>query len=410
MKKSLMFLTAIVFVIAMMSSCKSADDIRERAIANAPKVKIYEPVVSPTLGTINKSSTAEFKQALDNKIGVLVDVRTPEEFAEGHIEGAVNVNFKKRTFKSFISSFDKTTPVLIYCRSGNRSGKAEIVMRSLGFTDVYDLAKGYKGWLADGMEVIKEDNEENIALQVALAENAPAVEPMSSLGKTEDIDVVTFKKMLDNDEITLVDVRTPKEFAEGFIERAVNIDWKDRHFAKTVVAEISNHKPVAIYCRSGNRASKAQAVMSAMGFNTVYNLGTGIKGWNAENLPLVTLEVKGDKHHLDVKNFNNGIVGKAGVLIDIRTPKEFEEYHIPGAVMIDFKNDNFKSEFSKLDKSIPVLIYCRSGGRSGSATKVLSKMGYDVYNLDDGIKSWKKEGMPLEGKNVSATDKGEEGC
>jgi len=406
MKKLSTILMAFTIVIAMMSSCKSADDIRDRA----PKVKIYKAAVATTLGKIHKSTNADFQKAIDDKVGILVDVRTPEEYAAGHLVGAVNVNFKKRTFKSYISSFDKNTPILIYCRSGNRSGKAEIVMRALGFLEVYDLAKGYKGWLADSLEVTTEDNEANIALQASLKENAPTVEPLASLGATSDIDNATLQKMIANEEAILVDVRTPKEYAEGFIEGAVNVDWKDRHFAKTIVKEVSNHKPVIIYCRSGNRASKAMTVMQAMGFTTVYNLGKGIKGWNAEKLPLATLEVKGDKHHLDVKNFNNGIAGKAGILIDIRTPKEFEDYHIPGAKMIDFKNKNFKNEFSKLDKKVPVLIYCRSGGRSRSATKILTKMGYDVYNLDKGMIQWRKEGMPVEGKNVSAKDKGEEGC
>ncbi len=411
MKKISTVLVALTVMFAMMSSCKSADDIRERAKANAPKIKKYVAVKSPTdLGKVYKSTVEEFKNAINDKVGVLVDIRTPEEFAAGHLKDAVNVNFKKRTFKSYISYFDKTKPVLIYCRSGNRSGKAEKVMRALGFTEVYDLAKGYKGWVADSMEVVKEDNEANIALQVSLKENPPKVETMTSLGATSDIDNAGLQKMMKNDEAILIDVRTPKEYAEGFIEGAENIDWKNRHFAENVVKKVSNHKPVIIYCRSGNRASKAMTLMQAMGFTTVYNLDKGIKGWNAEKLPLTTLEVKGDKHHLDVANFNNGIVGKSGVLIDVRTPKEYEEYHIPGAKMIDFKNSNFKNEFSKLDKKVPVLIYCRSGGRSGSATKILTKMGYDVYNLDKGINQWKKEGMPLEGKNVNAKDHGEEGC
>lgn len=410
MRKISTLVFIIPVVIAMMSSCKSADDIRERAIANAPKVKIYEPAIKTTLGKIHKVTVEEFKTAIDFKTATLVDVRTPEEFAEGHIEGAVLVNFKKRTFKSFISAIDKTKPVLIYCRSGNRSGKAEKVMRALGFTEVYNLAKGYKGWVAEGMEVTKEDNEANIALQASLKENPPVVEPLTSLGKTSDLDNASLQKMIANDEITLVDIRTNKEFAEGFIEGAVNVDWKNRHFAENIFKEISNHKPVVIYCRSGNKASKAMTVMQYAGFSTVYNLKDGIKGWKAESLALKTLEVKGEKHHLDVANFNNGIIGKVGVLIDIRTPKEFEDFHIPGAKMIDFKNSNFKDEFSKLDKKVPVLIYCRSGGRSGKATKILTEMGYDVYNLDKGIKAWKAEGMLIEGKNIHAKDGGEEGC
>jgi len=150
--------------------------------------------------------------------------------------------------------------------------------------------------------------------------------------------------------------------------------------------------------------------MGALGFTEIYNLDQGLKSWKSANKPLKTLEVKGDVRHLDVENFNNAILGQKGILVDVRTPKEYEDSHIPHATLIDFKNDNFKTEFEKLDKSIPVLIYCRSGGRSGRAMKALEKMGFTVYNLDKGINDWKSNGMKVKGKNVHTKDGGEEGC
>lgn len=413
MKKTMnLFAIVAILFATMTTSCKNADEIRNREAAKAGKVKKYVPVVAPSnLGVIHKSTNEEFQKAIDNKVGVLVDIRTPEEFAEGHLPGSVNVNFKKRTFKSFISKFDKNTPVLIYCRSGNRSGKAEKAMRALGFKEVYDLKGGFKGWKAANMPIAMEDNDANKKLQEELAATPPKVEPLASLGATEDIDAAAFKKLVDEGKVTVVDVRTEKEYLEGFIPGAVNVDWKNRHFPENVVKNISNDKPVAIYCRSGNRSSKAETVMQSLGFTKVYNLATGWKGWNAAKFPVATLEVKGDIRHLDVKNFNNAIQGKVGVLVDVRTPKEYADYHIPGAINVDVKNGAFsKMAAEKLKKDTPVLVYCRSGVRSMKALKTLEKMGYKVYNLNKGMLQWKKDNMPVEGKNVKAHDSGEEGC
>ena len=174
---------------------------------------------------------------------------------------------------------------------------------------------------------------------------------------------------------------------------------------------VGNEKPVAIYCRSGNRATRAMYAMDALGYNEIYNLEHGIKSWKAAKKPLKTLEVKGDIRHLDVENFNNAIQGKVGVLVDVRTPKEYSDFHIPGAINVDYKNDHFKEMAAKtLDKSKPVMVYCRSGVRSARAMKILENMGYKVYNLDNGIRAWRAAGKPVEGKNTSHTSGGEEGC
>jgi len=76
----------------------------------------------------------------------LVDVRTPQEFAESHIKGAINIDFRNPNFSDEIKKLDKTKPLLIYCRSGRRSGDALSVCKNLGFTTVYDLGGGIIAW------------------------------------------------------------------------------------------------------------------------------------------------------------------------------------------------------------------------------------------------------------------------
>ncbi len=76
-------------------------------------------------------------------------------------------------------------------------------------------------------------------------------------------------------------------------------------------------------------------------------------------------------------------------LIDVRTLGEFKEGSIEGALNIDFYNDDFQSQLKSLDKDRPVFIYCKSGGRSAKAYKMLKDMGMEkVYDLKGGYSGW----------------------
>lgn len=81
---------------------------------------------------------------------VVLDVRTPEEFAEGHLANAINIDFQSGNFANEISKLDKGTTYAVYCRSGNRSGQAVKVLADLGFTDLYDMDGGVIDWAAAG--------------------------------------------------------------------------------------------------------------------------------------------------------------------------------------------------------------------------------------------------------------------
>ena len=92
-------------------------------------------------------SVEEAKTILAEEPGaVFLDVRTPEEFNEGHIEGAVLINFFDADFKQQVATLDKDKPVYIYCRSGNRSQQAGMILTEMGFQEVYDIEAGYIGW------------------------------------------------------------------------------------------------------------------------------------------------------------------------------------------------------------------------------------------------------------------------
>jgi phage shock protein E len=76
----------------------------------------------------------------------ILDVRTPEEFAEGHLAGAVNLDIQGRDFEARLRSLDRSTNYLVYCRTGSRSQKAVQTMDRLGFRSVFHMHEGILGW------------------------------------------------------------------------------------------------------------------------------------------------------------------------------------------------------------------------------------------------------------------------
>ncbi|WP_445720019.1 rhodanese-like domain-containing protein [Flavobacterium sp.] len=85
----------------------------------------------------------------------LVDVRTPEEFNEGHIENAVNINFMSDDFDANVANLDKEKPVMVYCKAGGRSAKAAARLKELGFKAITDLEGGISNWTSDNKPTVK---------------------------------------------------------------------------------------------------------------------------------------------------------------------------------------------------------------------------------------------------------------
>ncbi|MCX7548591.1 rhodanese-like domain-containing protein [Xanthomarina sp. F1114] len=87
-------------------------------------------------------SLADFKTQTENKDVQLIDVRTPEEFEEGHIEDAINIDYYSEDFAEEFNKLDKDKPVYLYCRSGFRSNESALKLSEMGFKDIYDLEGG----------------------------------------------------------------------------------------------------------------------------------------------------------------------------------------------------------------------------------------------------------------------------
>lgn len=106
----------------------------------------------PAFGLVTPEQAAGL--AVDPGVTV-IDVRTPEEFAEGHLDGAVLVDFSAPTFADEVAQLDPAEPYLVYCRSDNRSGQAVAMMQSMGFEQLWDMDGGVVAWSAAGLPLVQ---------------------------------------------------------------------------------------------------------------------------------------------------------------------------------------------------------------------------------------------------------------
>ncbi len=91
----------------------------------------------------------------NNKDFVVLDVRTPEEFASGHIEGAINIDYNSERFKSEIGKLDKNKSYLVYCRTGRRTSGAVKIMTQLGFNRIYTIKGDIVEWQAEHLPLVR---------------------------------------------------------------------------------------------------------------------------------------------------------------------------------------------------------------------------------------------------------------
>jgi rhodanese-related sulfurtransferase len=99
-------------------------------------------------------SVTEFSAKVAEAGVITLDVRTPGEFAEGHLEGARLIDFQSGNFENEIATLDKNATYAVYCRSGNRSGQAVKVMQDAGFMNVFNMNGGVIDWANAGLPLV----------------------------------------------------------------------------------------------------------------------------------------------------------------------------------------------------------------------------------------------------------------
>ena len=181
----------------------------------------------------NKSSLSgdRFVEAYRQTPGaVLLDVRTPGEFAEGHLDGALNIDLESSAFKAEIAKLDKTLPYFVYCRSGSRSAQAVAIMRTEGIKNITELSGG----------IISNQNE----LMLVTASPAESTEYVVDAGDMINggalIAKVATSSSLSQEEINgLLLMREEEKFAHD-IYTALGSKWGTRIFSNIASSELTH--------------------------------------------------------------------------------------------------------------------------------------------------------------------------
>lgn len=234
------------------------------------------------------------------------------------------------------------------------------------------------------------------------------------------IDVDTLNAMLTaGQELLLVDVRQPEEYAEGHVPGAFNIPIRELSQHLDLLPNLN--ASIVIICKGGGRAMLAGTTLQILGYTGINVLKGGFDAWAGEELPAemdaVVVEA-GAAPEFDPDVFaavddyltnipeGYGLMGAtilAGlrtepVLIDVRSDDEWNQGYIDGAEHIWINEFMTRQDEWPADKDTPIVVYCQSGYRGAIASVFLHLMGYtDVNNLAGGVNSWLRAELTLVG-------------
>ncbi|MDX1691234.1 MAG: rhodanese-like domain-containing protein [Acidimicrobiia bacterium] len=236
-------------------------------------------------GYMNVGDVTAFKDAVEASGATIIDVRTEGEYAEGHIEGAINIPLS--TLGDNLDKVPTDTQVFVQCKSGHRAALAVSSLRMLGYDNVLTFAPGINGWTEAGEPLVTTMPAEVPTYQVpeipeplmtavgAFLSGMP--QGYITAGGVDDV-----KTAMDNDAF-LLDVRTTEEFANGHIGDAVNIPLHD---VAANLDAIPMDRTVIVYCGSGYRAALAAAALQSLGYDNVSVFTGSWKAWKAAGEPV----------------------------------------------------------------------------------------------------------------------------
>ena len=107
--------------------------------------------------SINQMNSDELIEFIELNDAVLVDVRTEDEYNSGYIENSLNIDYFSNDFSLNADKLDKSTPIILYCRSGKRSSMSANKISKLGFKEIYNLEGGILEWIEEGNAVVFND-------------------------------------------------------------------------------------------------------------------------------------------------------------------------------------------------------------------------------------------------------------
>ena len=331
-------------------------------------------------------------EALAEETPFLLDVRQPEEFEGGAIEGAVNIPL--RELGANLDQLPMDEPIVAICGSGHRSTIAMTALQMLGY-EVKSLAGGMGAYTAAMAPAFD--------LQTIVADFYAALPEGWGVIKVDALN-----EQLVEEDVFIVDVRQPEEFEVASIEGAVNVPL--RELAQHLDALPAQDEQVVVVCGSGFRSAIGMTALQMLGWENAQSMAGGMNAWTAAELPTVEaqevameagempdvdadLVAAVDDYLMNVLPEGWGVIKSDGLLealveeppflLDVRQPEEFDGAHIDGAVNIPLRE--LGANLDQLPMDEPIVAICGSGHRSTIAMTALQMLGYEVKSLAGGM-------------------------
>jgi rhodanese-related sulfurtransferase len=264
-----------------------ADTTEAPAFDLVAAVAEYESTIPD--GWMNVGDVESFKDALAAAgDAVVIDVRQPNEYEEGHIPGAINIPL--RELAANVDKIPTDRAVFVYCQSGFRAGVAISAVRLMGYDNAFAYKDSYLGWTDAGEEVSTDAVEAEVFGDPGFApELIAAVDDYLStlpdgwgiIRSVEDVQAA-----LDAGSVIL-DVRSQGEFDEGHIEGAILTPLRSIATAENI-AQIPTDTQFIIHCKSGWRATISMPVIGVLGFDNWKVFPGGWDAWAEAGAPVVT--------------------------------------------------------------------------------------------------------------------------
>lgn len=393
--------------------------LAQESTAVLDALQTYNDNLPPAYGNVSVADLSV--ELLENPDLILIDVRQPEDYVAGHIEGAINIPIRE-VGKSLDLLPDLNAPIVTICGSSFRSPQVMTALQILGYTNVRNMAGGMRAWTDEGLAVSTEPVEPvageapaDLNPEVLAAVDAALSGLPDSWGavKAEDLNV----EMTETPPDLLIDVRTPDEWAKGYIAGAVHIPLQElmAHIGELPEAKDAN---IVVYCGVGHRGNMAATMLRTLGYTNVRNLSGGIGGWTTAGLPIEgapeaeAVEAEAFDLNAALTDYFAGLPGSFNairvpdvaaaiaanpdlVLVDVRTPDEYAEGHFAGAINIPINELTDHLDLLP-NQDADIIVYCGSGHRSALGMMALNLLGYDkALSMLGGVKAIADNAIPL---------------
>lgn len=364
----------------------------------------------------------------------VIDLRSAEDYAKGHIEGAVNIPYGTAVADA-LEQIPNNVPVYVYCYSGQTASQT-VALLNLAGKNAYNVSGGFD----KGISKAENTAEFLTKKEAVLEEGSYPVEKelqqeireyyqtASENGKF-NMSAEKVKEALQNDKIYLVDIRSENDYLKSHIAGAKQNIPFGKGMEKQLV-KLPKDKKIVFQCYSGQTASQTVAIARMMGLDA-YNLSGGMgaeggSGWLGAGYGVVKattqqfLNAKVD-HYFAALPENKNQVSAADFLkateqaeeskmmiLDIRSAEDYAKGHVKGAINLPYGIDVAKA-LEKIPTDIPVYVYCYSGQTASQTMFLLRLAGKQAVNVSGGFdKGISKEENAEEYLTTEAAEFGKE--